>query len=69
MIAASMEGHLEVVKVLLRYGADSEVKDKEGWKAVDHAAMAGHNEYVAIVVYSFNQNRLFLGQQQYNKDP
>ena len=45
MIAASMEGHLEVVKVLLRYGADSEVKDKEGWKAVDHAAMAGHNEY------------------------
>ena len=38
-----MEGFESVVKILLDYGADTEVKDKEGWKASDHAAMTGNH--------------------------
>ena len=43
LIAAAMEGHDNAVKILLEYGADPEIKDKEGWKAIDHAQMAGNH--------------------------
>ncbi len=43
LIAAAMEGHIAIVKLLLDYGADTEIKDSEGWKAADHAAMAGNH--------------------------
>lgn len=36
--AASQNGHLEVIKVLLRYSADVEIEDKDGDRAVHHAA-------------------------------
>ncbi|CAG0882641.1 unnamed protein product [Cyprideis torosa] len=36
--AASQNGHLDVVKVLLRYNVDLEVEDKDGDRAVHHAA-------------------------------
>ncbi|XP_035892016.1 E3 ubiquitin-protein ligase mind-bomb [Anopheles stephensi] len=36
--AASQNGHLEVIEVLLRYNADVEIEDKDGDRAVHHAA-------------------------------
>ncbi|XP_055613613.1 E3 ubiquitin-protein ligase mind-bomb [Uranotaenia lowii] len=36
--AASQNGHLEVIQVLLRYKADVEIEDKDGDRAVHHAA-------------------------------
>ncbi|XP_058117166.1 E3 ubiquitin-protein ligase MIB1 [Anopheles ziemanni] len=36
--AASQNGHLEVIQVLLRYQADVEIEDKDGDRAVHHAA-------------------------------
>lgn len=36
--AASQNGHLEVIQVLLRYNADVEIEDKDGDRAVHHAA-------------------------------
>ncbi|XP_053680164.1 E3 ubiquitin-protein ligase mind-bomb [Anopheles nili] len=36
--AASQNGHLEVIEVLLRYNIDVEIEDKDGDRAVHHAA-------------------------------
>lgn len=36
--AASQNGHLEIIKLLLRHQADVEVEDKDGDRAVHHAA-------------------------------
>ncbi|XP_050091265.1 E3 ubiquitin-protein ligase mind-bomb [Anopheles aquasalis] len=36
--AASQNGHLEVIQVLLRHNADVEIEDKDGDRAVHHAA-------------------------------
>ncbi|XP_049295413.1 E3 ubiquitin-protein ligase mind-bomb [Anopheles funestus] len=36
--AASQNGHLEVIEVLLRHSADVEIEDKDGDRAVHHAA-------------------------------
>lgn len=36
--AASQNGHLEVIKTLLRYKSDVEIEDKDGDRAVHHAA-------------------------------
>ena len=35
--AASQNGHLEVLRLLLRAGADLELEDKDGDQAVHHA--------------------------------
>lgn len=45
-----MEGHKKVVEILLHYGADTEVKDKEGWKAIDHSAMTGNHKLVSTPI-------------------
>ena len=44
--AASQNGHLEVIKVLLKYQADVEIEDKDGDRAVHHAAFG--DEYGVI---------------------
>lgn len=36
--AASQNGHIEVIKILLRHNADVEIEDKDGDRAVHHAA-------------------------------
>ena len=42
LMHAASEGHLEVVKVLLQYGADSSLKDIDGDDASSFARQAGH---------------------------
>ena len=45
MMGAAAEGHIGIVKLLLSEGTDPDVKDNQGWKAIDHAVMNGHQRY------------------------
>ena len=50
LIVASVEGHLPLVEILARSGADTERTDASGWTATEHAALRGHlrvAEYLA----------------------
>ncbi|KAL9126174.1 MAG: hypothetical protein Q9217_004736 [Psora testacea] len=42
LIIACVEGHLQVVKLLLSAGADSDLRDVFGWTAKEHAVFRGH---------------------------
>lgn len=42
-------GHLEVVKLLIDYGADVNGATQEGWSALDLAVKYGHMEIVEIL--------------------
>lgn len=42
LIAASVEGHMDIVEILLQAGASLGHKDHRGWTALDHAAFRGH---------------------------
>ena len=44
LIIASVEGHFEIVKILVQSGADVALRDRKGWTAKDHAAFRGHLE-------------------------
>ncbi|PBC32214.1 E3 ubiquitin-protein ligase mind-bomb [Apis cerana cerana] len=47
--AASQNGHLEVVKILLRYKADVEIEDKDGDRAVHYAAFGDESGVMALL--------------------
>ncbi|XP_034947633.1 E3 ubiquitin-protein ligase MIB1 isoform X1 [Chelonus insularis] len=47
--AASHNGHLDVIKILLRYKADVEIEDKDGDRAVHHAAFGDEPGVMALV--------------------
>lgn len=47
---ASFEGHLDVVKVLIRKMASLNVQDKNGWSPLHSAASAGHLEICEILI-------------------
>jgi len=46
---AAWQGHAEVVRILLRYGADPLALDGEGRTALDCARKAGHGEVARIL--------------------
>nr|CAG4647724.1 EOG090X02DA [Moina brachiata] len=50
--AASQNGHLEVIKVLLRYKADVEIEDKDGDRAVHHAAFGDEPAVMELLAQS-----------------
>ncbi|KAK0093716.1 hypothetical protein PV326_012837 [Microctonus aethiopoides] len=47
--AASHNGHLDVIKILLRYKADVEIEDKDGDRAVHHAAFGDEPGVMSLV--------------------
>ncbi|XP_043276401.1 E3 ubiquitin-protein ligase MIB1 isoform X2 [Venturia canescens] len=47
--AASHKGHLEVIKILLRFKADVEIEDEDGDRAVHHAAFGDEPGVMALV--------------------
>jgi ankyrin repeat protein len=46
---AAGEGQLEVVRTLLRHGADRAARDADGDAAIDHALRRRHSEVVALL--------------------
>ena len=54
LMHAAAEGNLEVVKVLLNYGADKALKDLDGDDASSFAAQAGHMQVVEYLKESSN---------------
>lgn len=47
--AASQNGHLDVIKVLLKYNADVEIEDKDGDRAVHHAAFGDEPTVIKLL--------------------
>ncbi|XP_072375506.1 ankyrin repeat and SAM domain-containing protein 1A-like, partial [Diabrotica undecimpunctata] len=50
--AASQNGHLEVISVLLRHHADVEIEDKDGDRAVHHAAFGDEPAVVQLLAHA-----------------
>ncbi|KAJ8960891.1 hypothetical protein NQ318_020190 [Aromia moschata] len=50
--AASQNGHLEVIAVLLRFHADVEIEDKDGDRAVHHAAFGDEPAVVQLLAHA-----------------
>ncbi|XP_074027199.1 E3 ubiquitin-protein ligase mind-bomb [Leptinotarsa decemlineata] len=50
--AASQNGHLEVITVLLRFHADVEIEDKDGDRAVHHAAFGDEPAVVQLLAHA-----------------
>jgi ankyrin repeat protein len=46
---AAAEGQLEVVRVLLKFGADPSAVDKDGDVAADHAVSNRHSEVEGVL--------------------
>jgi len=49
LMLAAAEGHQPVVEVLLRAGANSDTRDKDGDKAIDHARRRGQKDIVTLL--------------------
>lgn len=50
--ASSQNGHLEVIKILLRHQADVEVEDKDGDRAVHHAAFGDEPGVMELLAHA-----------------
>nr|CAG4644619.1 EOG090X02DA [Leptodora kindtii] len=50
--AASQNGHLEVIKILLRYKCDVEIEDKDGDRAVHHAAFGDEPSVMELLAHT-----------------
>ena len=51
LMLASMKGHMDVVRALLMYKADTQMRDGNNLSAADHALVAG-NTYIAALLQS-----------------
>jgi ankyrin repeat protein len=49
LIIAVLNGHIEIVKILLDLGADANAKDSNGWTAHDLASETGHTDIVKLL--------------------
>ncbi|XP_078472113.1 notch-regulated ankyrin repeat-containing protein B-like [Lampetra fluviatilis] len=47
---AVIDGNLELVKLLVRFGADTRLANRDGWSALHMAAFAGHQDIVLYLV-------------------
>ena len=50
LIFAAMNGHTEIVKILLEKGAEVEAKDMEGWTALRYALAYEYEEIIELLV-------------------
>lgn len=62
LLVASVDGHIDLVKILLDAGADGDRIDSSGWTAKEHAALRGHMHVAEML----DQRNLIL---QSNEDP
>ncbi|CAF0959555.1 unnamed protein product, partial [Brachionus calyciflorus] len=47
--AASQNGHLEIIKLLIRYNVDVELEDKDGDRAIHHAAFGNEPKVIELL--------------------
>ncbi|KAK2193980.1 hypothetical protein NP493_4g12025 [Ridgeia piscesae] len=47
--AASQNGHVEVIKILMKYNVDMEIEDKDGDRAVHHAAFGDEADVMKLL--------------------
>ena len=50
-----MEGNLEVVKLLVKFGADVRLANRDGWSALHLAAYGGHRHVTLYLISAFNR--------------
>eukprot|EP00735_Rhodelphis_limneticus_P002277 TRINITY_DN13084_c0_g1::TRINITY_DN13084_c0_g1_i1::g.10659::m.10659 TRINITY_DN13084_c0_g1::TRINITY_DN13084_c0_g1_i1::g.10659 ORF type:complete len:498 (-),score=89.96,sp/Q502K3/ANR52_DANRE/32.05/4e-20,sp/Q502K3/ANR52_DANRE/30.21/4e-13,sp/Q502K3/ANR52_DANRE/28.57/1e-12,sp/Q502K3/ANR52_DANRE/25.07/1e-10,sp/Q502K3/ANR52_DANRE/30.43/2e-10,sp/Q502K3/ANR52_DANRE/28.36/2e-10,sp/Q502K3/ANR52_DANRE/35.81/7e-10,sp/Q502K3/ANR52_DANRE/31.29/6e-09,sp/Q502K3/ANR52_DANRE/31.21/7e-07,sp/Q502K3/ANR52_DANRE/28.71/ len=55
---AAMKGHVEIIRLLLAYGADSTARSVIGWCAIHYAAAQGHIRCVAALIENFKKREL-----------
>lgn len=48
-----LEGNLDIVKILIRYGADIRLANKDGWSALHLASYGGHPEIALYLIKAF----------------
>ncbi|XP_064457518.1 notch-regulated ankyrin repeat-containing protein-like [Ornithodoros turicata] len=51
-----MEGNFELVKLLVKFGADTKLANRDGWSAIHIAAYGGHQD-IALFLISANSGR------------
>ncbi|CAH1785964.1 unnamed protein product [Owenia fusiformis] len=61
-----LEGNLELVKLLVNFGADVRLCNRDGWAPLHIAAYGGHNE---ITLYLINANRINSKNARNNQQP
>ncbi|KAJ0393451.1 hypothetical protein ATCC90586_003259 [Pythium insidiosum] len=50
LLIAAWEGHIDIVRHLLEFRADTEAKDTDGMSAIHYAAFPGHTEIVRLLL-------------------
>lgn len=50
-----IDGNFELVKLLVKFGADVKLANRDGWNALHIAAYGGHQE-IALYLISANRN-------------
>ena len=50
LVYSAGEGHVDIVRCLLKKGADMNIKDNFGWTALMRAASNGHDKVVQVLV-------------------
>jgi len=50
LVTASWNDHVDVVKLLLKAGANIDVKSKYGWTALMHASYNGHVDVIRLLL-------------------
>ena len=50
LLIAAMEGHTVMVKTLLLAGADPDLKSYDGYSALRHAVLEGHQDAARLLV-------------------
>lgn len=50
-----LDGNFELVKLLVRFGADVKLANRDGWNALHIAAFGGHQD-IALYLISANRN-------------
>uniref|UniRef100_UPI00358F45F1 notch-regulated ankyrin repeat-containing protein B-like n=1 Tax=Myxine glutinosa TaxID=7769 RepID=UPI00358F45F1 len=55
-----IEGNLELVKLLVRFGADTRLANRDGWSALHMAAFSGHQD---IMLYLISNARCSSGRR------
>ena len=49
------DGHLEIVKLLVKFGADVKLANKDGWSALHLAAYGGHQDITLYLISTFKR--------------